>query len=68
MMPVVPAPLSEGLLVRDIRIGIEHVGISPIVRDPVSFQIGNVPGEWSGAEAATVVTYHVCLRQHPTRT
>src|ERR1700732_580612 len=48
MVTVIPAALSEGLLVRDIRAGIEHAGVSTIVRDPVTLQICDVPGEWSG--------------------
>jgi hypothetical protein len=67
MVTVVSAALREGLLVRDIRPGIEHAGISTIARNTIPLQVDDVPSECSGAQAAGGVTYDVGLRQHPTR-
>ena len=41
-------------------------GISPIMRDPVALQIGDVPRQCSGTEPAPRMTHHADLCQHLT--
>src|ERR1700724_814582 len=67
MVTVVPAPLSEGLLVRDIGAGIEHGGVGAIVGNAVAFQIDDVPGQRCRLKGAAGVSYHAGLCHLPTR-
>jgi hypothetical protein len=67
MVTVVSAALRERLFVCDIGAGIEHAGISTIVRNAIPLQVDDVPSECTGAQAPGGMTYNVGLRKHPTR-
>jgi hypothetical protein len=66
MMAVVPAAFGKGPLVRVVRPGVEHAGISTIMRDPVALQIGDLPRQCSGTEPAAPMSRHADLCQHLT--
>jgi hypothetical protein len=53
-MPVVSAALREGLLVRDIRPGIEHAGIGAVVGDTVPLEMTTCPTRYSAREPPPV--------------
>src|ERR1700681_965319 len=66
MVTVIPATLSESVLVRNVRAGIEHGGVGAIVGNAVAFQIDDVPGQRCRLKAAAGGPYHAGLGHHPT--
>ena len=56
-MAIALAPFREGLAVSIIRLRVEHAGVSTIAGYSVPFEINDVLGEWSRAEALAVVAY-----------
>jgi hypothetical protein len=67
MVAIIPATSGKRLLVGDIRAGIEHGGVHPIMSNAVALQIEDMLRQRRRMEPGAAVTHHTGLRHYPTR-